>query len=46
MKASPPKKSAPAPKTPWTLQKFFDKWFLPVLFVGIGSVIVWSLWRG
>jgi len=28
-----------------TLQQFFDKWFLPVVFVAIGSLIVWALWR-
>lgn len=51
MKASPPRKTAspkkivPAqPKTPWTFQKFFDKWWLPTLFVAIGGVITWSLW--
>ena len=39
------KKAAPAKKPPWTFQLFFDKWFLPVLFVAIGGVIVWALWR-
>jgi hypothetical protein len=28
------------------MQKFFDKWFLPFLFVLIGGVIVWTVWRG
>jgi hypothetical protein len=28
------------------MQKFFDKWFLPVLFVLVGGIIVWTLWRG
>jgi len=27
------------------MQKFVDKWFLPFLFVAIGSLIAWSLWR-
>ena len=53
MKPNPPKKKYASrmpdpvqPKTPWTFQKFFDKWWLPVLFVAIGGVIGWSLWRG
>jgi hypothetical protein len=28
------------------VQKVFDKWFLPVVFVAIGSLMVWALWRG
>ncbi len=28
------------------MQKFLDKWFLPFLFVVVGSIIVWTLWRG
>jgi hypothetical protein len=28
------------------MQKFFDKWFLPVVFVLICGVIGWALWRG
>jgi hypothetical protein len=28
-----------------SMQKFFDKWTLPVLFVLIGGVIGWALWR-
>jgi hypothetical protein len=27
------------------MQKFVDKWFLPFLFVIIGSIIAWSLWQ-
>ena len=27
------------------MQKFLDKWFLPVVFVLIGGVIVWALVR-
>jgi hypothetical protein len=28
------------------MQKFFDKWTLPVLFVLIGGVIGWAVWHG
>jgi hypothetical protein len=28
------------------MQRFFDKWFLPFMLVVIGSIIVWSIWRG
>jgi hypothetical protein len=43
---NPPKKSAPPEKKPpFTIQRFFDKWFLPVVFVAIGSLIGWALWR-
>lgn len=40
-------KRAPAPKAvtaakPVTMQGVFDKWGLPVLFVVIGAVIVWT----
>jgi hypothetical protein len=28
------------------MQKMVDKWFLPVLFVVVGGVIAWTLWRG
>jgi hypothetical protein len=45
MKNSPSKAVAPSKPVPWTLQRFFDKWFLPVVFVGIGSLIVWAIWR-
>jgi hypothetical protein len=45
MKNAQSKAVAPVKKQPRTLQGFLDKWFLPVLFVGIGSVIVWALWR-
>jgi flagellar biosynthesis/type III secretory pathway M-ring protein FliF/YscJ len=41
----PAVKTAPAKKVPWTFQQFFDKWLLPVLFVGIGSLIAWAIWR-
>jgi len=27
------------------MKAFFDKWFLPFLFVAIGSVMVWALIR-
>jgi hypothetical protein len=27
------------------MQKFLDKWFLPFLFVVIGGVIGWALWK-
>jgi hypothetical protein len=45
MKTNPPKKVAPVKKQPWTLQRVFDKWFLPTLFAAIGCVIVWAVWR-
>jgi hypothetical protein len=45
MKSNSPKKVAPAKKLSWTLQRVFDKWFLPSLFAAIGGVIVWALWR-
>ena len=45
MKTANSKTVAPAQKKPFTLQGLFDKWFLPILFVGIGSVIAWALWR-
>jgi hypothetical protein len=45
MSSQPLKKVAPAKKPPWTFQRFFDKWFLPFLFVAIGSLMVWALWR-
>jgi len=28
------------------MQRFFDKWFLPFLFVVIGGIIVWTIWHG
>ena len=46
--------SKPSPHTPSgraaekvvpSMQKFFDKWTLPVLFVLIGGVIGWALWK-
>jgi hypothetical protein len=49
MKSTTAKRSAVQPvaakKPPMTLQRFFDKWFLPVVFVAIGSLIVWAIWR-
>jgi len=45
MKTNSPKATAPVKKAPLTLQKVFDKWFLPVVFVAIGSVIAWAIWR-
>jgi hypothetical protein len=44
MQTITPKKVAPAKKVPWTIQRLFDKWFLPSLLAAIGSVIVWALW--
>jgi hypothetical protein len=36
----------PAVEKPATPMKaFFDKWFLPFLFVAIGSVMVWAVIR-
>ena len=37
----PAAQAPPAKKLPWTFQRFVDKWLLPVLFVAIGSLIVW-----
>jgi cytochrome c-type biogenesis protein CcmH/NrfF len=31
---------------PLTLQQQLEKWFLPVLFVAVGAVIVWTLVNG
>jgi len=45
MKSNPTKKVVAVKMAPRTLQQFFDKWFLPVLFVAIGSLMVWALWR-
>jgi hypothetical protein len=45
MKTNSPKAIAPVKKAPRTLQQVFDKWFLPVVFVAIGSVIAWAVWR-
>jgi len=47
MKSNQAKRVAPAPakKLPWTFQRFVDKWFLPFLFVAIGAVIAWAIWR-
>jgi hypothetical protein len=28
------------------MKKFVEKWFLPVVFVLIGSAMVWAIWRG
>ena len=41
----PAVKAAPIKKLPFTFQRFFDKWLLPVLFVGISSLFVWAIWR-
>ena len=45
-KASPSKKTVTAKQPPKTAQQLFDKWLLPFLFVAIGIVIVWSIYRG
>ncbi|MGC8642715.1 MAG: hypothetical protein ACP5XB_22890 [Isosphaeraceae bacterium] len=49
MKTTTSKKTAakapPVKKPPVTFQQLFDKWMLPVLFVAIGSLIVWAIWR-
>ena len=45
MKANTSRAAAPAKKQPRTLQGTFDKWFLPIVFVAIGGVIAWALWR-
>jgi hypothetical protein len=47
MKSNPTKMKANAPvkRLPWTFQRFFDKWFLPLVFVGIGGVFVWAIWH-
>jgi hypothetical protein len=49
MKNNPSKKpetSKLAAKMTLTPRQLFDKWFLPFLFVAIGSVMGWALWRG
>ncbi len=49
MKSNTAKRSAviaaPAKKLPFTFQRLFDKWLLPVVFVAIGSLFVWAIWR-
>jgi len=45
MRSNPPKKVVAVKMAPRTLQQFFDKWFLPVVFVAIGSLIVWAIVR-
>ena len=45
MKPNSPKATAPVKKAPRTLQQVFDKWFLPIVFVAIGSLMAWALWR-
>ena len=45
MKTNSPKATVPVKKAPLTLQKVFDTWFLPVVFVAIGCVIAWAVWR-
>jgi hypothetical protein len=49
MKTTPSKKTVakaqPEKTAPLTFQQLFDKWLLPVLFVAIGSGIVWAIWR-
>jgi hypothetical protein len=45
MKSTQTKNIAPAKAEPWSIQRAFDKWFLPFVFVAIGGVIVWALWR-
>jgi hypothetical protein len=42
-KAAP--KTAPVKKPPLTIQRVVDTWLLPVLFVAIGCVMVWAIWR-
>jgi hypothetical protein len=45
MRATQTKNIAPAQKAPFSIQRMFDKWFLPIVFVAIGSLIVWAIWR-
>jgi hypothetical protein len=45
MSKSAPKKSAFAGQTHWVAANAFDKWFLPFVFVAIGCLIAWALWR-
>jgi hypothetical protein len=43
-KKTPTKKPAPAVAVkPKTFQEQLEKWFLPFLFVAIGSIILWTL---
>ncbi len=41
-----PVRGRPGERLTSAMQKFVDKWFLPFLFVVIGGVIVWGVWRG
>jgi hypothetical protein len=41
----PVAKAPPVKKPPATFQQFIDKWFLPVLFVAVGGVIFWGIFR-
>lgn len=44
--ATQPQPGLPGERSIDAMQRFLDKWFLPFLFVLIGAVIVWGLWRG
>ncbi len=45
MKKNAPQKSALAGQPHWVARNAFDKWFLPFVFVAIGCVIAWAVWR-
>jgi hypothetical protein len=34
-----------AKKPVLTFQQRVEKWFLPVVFVAIGAVMVWTVWK-
>ena len=38
-------KPAPAKKLPFSFQRLFDKWLLPVVFVAILGLFAWAIWR-
>ena len=39
------KATAPVKQLPWSFQRLFDKWFLPLVFVAIGGVFVVGVWH-
>lgn len=41
-----PRPGRPGERPFAAMQRLFDKWFLPVLFVLIGGVLVWTVWKG
>jgi hypothetical protein len=41
----PNAKLVPAEKPTRTLWQHVELWFLPIVFVAIGGVIVWTIWH-